>query len=173
MNTSFKYSSCLITLLFISIASFAQQKGPLHIIEDTITYKCGYANAKGDTIIPLGKYKYCFTEQFNNFAIVRTNDYRTVGIARNEKILFDVFIFDNGPDYTSDGLFRITINGKMGYANLKGHIVIEPQFDCAYPFEHGKAKVGTGCSAKRYGEHWAWTGGMWYTIDKKGNKIGQ
>ncbi len=170
----FKYIFILLTCGLSWYVCYGQkQNRPLHIIEDTVKFTYGYANAKGDTTIPLGKYKYCFTDKFYNFAIVRTTDFRTVGIDRNENILFDVFMFDNGPDYPSDKLFRIIINGKIGYADLKGHIVITPQFDCALPFEKGKAKVGTGCTIKREGEHSAWVGGTWHIIDKKGNTVGE
>lgn len=29
---------------------------------------CGYKNLDGDTIIPIGKYSYCFTDTFRTFA---------------------------------------------------------------------------------------------------------
>ena len=60
-----------------------------------------------------------------------------------------VFRFDNGPDYTSDGLFRILVENKIGYADsATGKIVINPQFECAWPFEHGVAKVSVDCECK-------------------------
>ena len=54
---------------------------------------------------------------------------------------------------------------------MNGNIIIQPQFDCAYPFKNGKAKVGKGCNKKTDGEHSQWTDGKWYTIDKKGKII--
>ena len=94
-----------------------------------------------------------------------------VGIDRNENILFKVYIFDNGPDYPSDGLFRIVKNGKIGYANLKGQTVITPKYDCAYPFKKGKAEVGIGCQTKSAGEYHYWVGDHWYTINKRGQVV--
>jgi hypothetical protein len=32
---------------------------------------------------------------------------------------YDVFIYDNGPDYEADGLIRVVKNGKIGYADAK------------------------------------------------------
>lgn len=83
--------------------------------------------------------------------------------------LYEVFPFDNGPDYPSEGLIRIVKNGKIGYASAKTYaIVIAPLFDCAYPFEKGKAKVSNQCKTVKEGEHSTWTSDNWQYIDKKG-----
>ena len=169
------FPKLILTVLLLASASIngwgQTSKKYLYRIEDTATGEYGYVNAKGDTIIAIGKYDMCFTEKFYNFAIVIARGKGLVGIDRNENVLFSVFIVDNGPDYPSNGLFRIIQNGKIGYANLKGQIVIAPQFDCAYPFKNGKAQVGKGCQTKADGEHHYWTGGQWYTINKKGNAV--
>ena len=34
-----------------------------------------------------------------------------------KKVLYEIFPYDNGPDYPSEGLFRIVQNGKIGYAH--------------------------------------------------------
>jgi hypothetical protein len=165
----------ILTGLFFSTAVSSvwcqTPRKPLHRIEDKTTGMYGYANAKGDTIIPLGKYDMCFTERFDQFAIVLLKGKGLVGIDRNENVLFNVYIMDNGPDYPSDGLFRIVQNGKVGYANLKGQIVIAPKYDCAYPFKKGKAEVGTGCQTKADGEYHYWVGGRWTTINKSGKVV--
>jgi hypothetical protein len=172
MHTSLKL---IFTGLFFSTAvnsGWCQvpQKN-LHRIEDTTTGKYGYVNAMGDTVIPLGKYDMCFTEQFDQFAIVLVKGKGLIGIDRDENILFNVYIMDNGPDYPSDGLFRIVQYGKIGYANLKGQIVIAAKYDCAYPFKNGKAEVGIGCQTKADGEYHYWVGGHWYTINKRGKVL--
>ncbi|HVK86479.1 MAG TPA: WG repeat-containing protein [Kofleriaceae bacterium] len=51
------------------------------------------------------------------------------------------FLFDNGPDYYQEGFFRITAGGKHGFMNDRGQIVIAPQYDTAWAFCHGKARV--------------------------------
>lgn len=84
--------------------------------------------------------------------------------------LYEVFIFDNGPDYPAEGLIRVVKNGKIGYADASTYaIVIEPQFDCAYPFENGKAKVSNQCRTVKDGEHSVWESEAWQYVDKKGN----
>lgn len=85
------------------------------------------------------------------------------------KTLYEVFIYDNGPDYAAEGLMRVVKNGKIGYANAKTYrLVITPQFDCAFPFENGKAKVSNKCQTVKEGEHSVWTSENWQFVDKKG-----
>jgi hypothetical protein len=164
----------LITLAtFFFNLSFAQpKKNILHLVHNKTKHEYGYLNNAGDTTIPFGKYGFCFTEKFDKFAIVM-KDYKFVGIDRQENILFNIFIFDNGPDYPSNGLFRIVINGKIGYADNNGKIVVPAQYDCAYPFKNGKAMVGNGCELKNINEeHLTWVGGKWHYINKKGITVG-
>jgi len=138
---------------------------------DTATGDCGYANLKGDTIIPLRKYSMCFTDTFRIYAIVSMLEKGFVAINRQEKILYEVFPFDNGPDYPKEGLFRIRIGNKIGYADeITAKVVIDPQFDCAWPFENGTAKVSTNCRIQSYGEHITWHSDTWFYIDRDGKK---
>lgn len=83
--------------------------------------------------------------------------------------LYDVFIYDNGPDYPAEGLIRVVKNGKIGYADATTFaIVIPPQYDCAFPFENGKAKVSTNCKTVKDGEHSIWESDAWQYVDKTG-----
>lgn len=135
----------------------------------------GYLNKKGDTIIPAGTFNMCFTDTFSNFAYVYDKKLfgeETVAINRNQEVIFDVFLFDNGPDYLSDGFFRIKRNGKIGYADKTGKIVIDPQYSCAFPFENGKAKVTYNCeTTKDELELSTWKSDSWFYIDKNGTKV--
>ncbi|CAN0515193.1 unnamed protein product, partial [Phaeothamnion confervicola] len=128
----------------------------------------GYVSVKGDTVIPAGKYAHCYTDTIKTFGIVMTQDKRLIGIDKNQKELFEVFWFDNGPDYVSDGLFRIVKDNKIGYADENGKITIEPQYDCAYPFENGVAKVSRNCTTTQDGEHTTWESDHWEVIHKDG-----
>ncbi len=132
---------------------------------------CGYINSRGDTIIPAGKYVFCYTDTFKNFAIVMDSTYRCIGIDRNENELYEVKWFDNGPDPLSEGLFRIIKNGRTGYANKDGEIVIPPQFECTTPFKNGKAKVSYDCQFVKEGEYTRMKSKHWIYIDKSGNTI--
>ena len=60
------------TFSLMSLFAMGQPKqSVLHLISDRAKGEYGYANAKGDTVIPLGKYLYCFTRRFDDFAIDR------------------------------------------------------------------------------------------------------
>lgn len=83
-------------------------------------------------------------------------------------LLFEIFPFDNGPDYPSEGYFRIVADGKIGYADEMGNIRIKPQFNAALPFRNGMAAICTSCSLIREGEHSFWEGGKWGFIDPNG-----
>jgi hypothetical protein len=138
-----------------------------------------FLNAKGDTIIPFGKYAYFGTDTLAHFAFVmeHPNDStygRCIAINQNQKILFDIVIFDCGPDYFNEGLTRVMRNGKMGFANQFGEIIIPCKYDYAKVFYNGTAEVTF--DAKEYfdmDEHLIVTSNEWFSIDQTGNKISQ
>lgn len=100
----------------------------------------------------------------------QTADGKWVIIDSQKTALYEVFLYENGPDNESEGLIRVVKNGKIGYADAKTYaIVIEPQFDCAYPFENGKAKVSNLCKTVKDGEHSVWESEAWQFVDKKGS----
>ena len=131
----------------------------------------GYANRDGEIVIPFDKYAYCYTDTFVNYAIVMNYDNKCVAIDRDENVLYEVFMFDNGPDYVEEGLFRIVKDGKMGFANEDGKIVIEPKYDFAYPFENGKSKVTFDAKFTKEDEMTRVESDSWFFINKEGNKI--
>ncbi len=168
----------VLSLLFSSLTNCSptiKNNDYLVSFNDSIKNEYGYKNQKGEVVIPLGKYEACFTDTFKTYAIVvkqNSGSFVAVAIDRQENILYEVFPFDNGPDYASDGLFRIIENKKIGFADsMTGKIVIKPQFDCAWPFENGVAKVSTDCKTQSEGEHWWWLSDHWYYIDKTGKKV--
>ena len=138
---------------------------------DEIGVENGYLNSKREMVIGYGKYYHCVTDTFRTFAIVYTTSGKIVGIDRAENELFEVFVYDNGPDPISEGLFRIVKNGKIGYADKNGRIVIEPEFQCAFPFKNGIAKVSTDCEEIKDGEHTLWESNNWTYINKEGKII--
>ncbi len=170
-------SIIIILLLFSGLTScgLSIKKGDYLVsFNDSIKEECGYKNKNGDIVIPLGKYGGCFTDTFRTYAIIVTPEIEVVAIDRQENILYKVFIYDNGPDYASEGFFRIIENNKIGFADsLTGKVIIKPQFDCALPFENGVAKVSTDCKTQSNGEHSTWVSNNWYYIDKSGKKVGK
>jgi hypothetical protein len=134
-----------------------------------------FVNNAGDTIIPFGKYSQCWTDTLRNYAIVfgeKSTGSKVVAIDRKENILFDIYLFDNGPDQAVDGLFRVKKANKIGFANETGKIVIPCIYECAFPFEQGRAKVALTCVETNHeGEHSHSESNQWIYIDKIGNEI--
>jgi hypothetical protein len=169
-------NNLLLSLLLYSFSVSAQvskSKDYWVLIVDTTKDEYGYINHSGDTVIQLGKYHFCFTDTFRTYAIVANKNAEFVAIDRRQNVLYNVFPFDNGPDYPSDGLFRITKKNKIGFADeITGKVIIKPQFDCAFPFENGVAKVGMNCTTyTHHAEHYSWTSKNWLYIDKKGRQV--
>lgn len=133
--------------------------------------KFAYIDTKGDTIIGFGKYKICYTDTFRYIAFVYTSDNGLFAIDRKEKRLFEVLMVGAKPDSVSDGLFRIVKNGKIGFANLKGEVIIEPRYSCANQFNNGITQVSDDCNSAKQTDATKWKGKNWYNIDKSGNRI--
>ena len=158
----------LILFLAITLITACNQSKNYLVLSEDEDNRFGYLNQNGDTIIPFGKYEMCFSDTIENFGIVLDKNGKFIGIDQDENVLFEIFKYDNGPDYFSEGLIRIIKDGKIGYANELGKIVIEPQYDCAWPFANGKASVSNNCSIEMEGEHKIWISENWINIDKKG-----
>lgn len=136
-----------------------------------------YINSKGDTIIPFGKYAYFGTDTLAHFAYVmeHPNDStygRCIAINQNQKTLFDIVIFDCGPDYFNEGLTRVLRNGKMGFVNHYGEIIIPCRYDYAKSFYNGTAEV-TYHAEEHYDldEHLIVESKEWFFINPQGEKI--
>ena len=97
-------------------------------------------------------------------------------------IVKDVPTSDNWAEEFSDGLIRIFVNKRYGFADRHGKIVIAPKYDGASPFEHGYAVVCLGCretcaatgppeSRLDVCEHNIMTGGEWFKINKAGRVV--
>ncbi len=132
----------------------------------------GYLDPEGDTVIPAGKYFFCYTDTIRHYGIVGAKG-ELFAIDKNEKILFRVMIYDNGPDYMEEGKFRILDEeGKYGFADEKG-IAIRPAYAFAFPFKNGLSKVTLSGQKVQIGEHWHWESSTeeWFYIDHNGNVV--
>jgi len=160
----------IFTLCNLNVSGQGKESNNYFILfTDTIKDEYGYKNQNGEILIELGKYSICYTDTFKTYAIVLKHGSGFVAIDRQQNILYNVFPFDNGPDYPSEVLFRIKKDNKIGYADSStGTIIIKPQFDCAYPFKNGIAKVSIDCIEKPQGVHHVWMSENWFYIDKNG-----
>ncbi len=128
--------------------------------------KFGYKNAEGVVVIPA---QYAIANDFNDCglaAVVDAGGWRYIDV--QNKTVFVPFIFDNGPDFFSEGLSRFAGEGKIGFVDECGKVVIPAQFDFADAFVDGQARICQGCKLKIEGEHRTFVGGKWSVINKKG-----
>lgn len=135
-----------------------------------------YLKAAGDTVIPFGRYGYFGTDSFQYFAQVilhgtDTTPGRTVGIGPDGAVIFDLVLYDNAPDPMQDGLMRVSRDGKMGFANDRGEIVIPCIYDHAEGFENGKARVTFQATRHADGEHTRVESTEWFFINMKGEPV--
>lgn len=103
----------------------------------------GYINDKGTIVVPFDKYLICLTDTIDCIGFVINKSKRCIVIDNNGKELFYAFLFDNGPDPLSCGLFRIESKNRrqLGYSNEFGKIVISARYDYASSFEDSLARV--------------------------------
>ena len=85
--------------------------------------------------------------------------------------VLDAVDFDNGPDYFEDGLSRIIQEGKVGFINQQGQIVIPAVFQFATQFEGGYALVASDAELVTEGEYSTFKGGRWGVIDTTGKLV--
>ncbi len=135
-----------------------------------------YLNASGDTLIPFGPYAYFGTDTLKHYAqvlpVLEDGSFGgPIAIDREQHRLFDLVLYDNGPDYFQEGLTRVKRDGKMGFANREGQVVIPCIYAFAHPFGDGRAKVTLQAELQQDGEHTTVERAQWFWIDRKGNEI--
>ncbi|MFR3332189.1 MAG: WG repeat-containing protein [Odoribacter splanchnicus] len=163
-------------ILFLFAGSASLQAQTLYKVEKNGFY--GYVNAMNDTVIAC-EYIHVYTDSIKTLGFVFDSKKKKIICFNNKgERLFYVFKYDNGPDYIRDGLFRIMNNkGLVGFADLSGNVVIEPQFKFAFPFCDGKAKVTFRGRRKKvpgsYGTIHYWDSKNWFYIDEQGFQIKQ
>lgn len=165
---------------------FSQEREKLYYYIDKNSL-FGVKNDKGKVIIPaqfrnlLGTMKQ--GEQINDNIIhfydlpkgIQREKNRVVGCYFNRKgdYLHQPFLFDNGPDYLVEGLYRFVRNGKVGFANRNGEEVVAAQYDFASPFRLGYSEICMECKwiPDGTGEHWVVSGGTRWIINTKGERV--
>jgi len=90
------------------------------------------------------KYVAKYTDTLCTMALVLDREKGWLGIDKNGNVILVPFIFDNGPDYVKEGLFRFVENEKIGFANLDGQKIIPAQYSFATPFYEGYARYYIG-----------------------------
>ena len=138
----------------------------------------GFKDTSGQIIIP-AEYSSVFEDSFSNditFVVKKADGEQDdkngiITIDRQNKFVLKPFIFDNGPDYLQEGVFRFVENGKMGFADKNGKKVIPAKYTFVDAFQEGFAAFCEGCKKENMGEHWRMVGGKWGFMDKNGKEI--
>ena len=134
-----------------------------------------YLNEQGDTVIPYGIYDYFGYDSIAPIGLVVDPQVGIVAINNKGERLFKVMWRDelmHEPDNVCDGLFRILDDeGKIGFADTLGHVVIKPQFQCALPFKSGHARVAYHGKMVEKEDYSDWESDEWFYIDKKGQRV--
>ena len=133
--------------LFILLSFAAKsQKSNDYLLQFTVKQDVGelygYKYKNGKVAIK-AQYNSVYTDTLYEMAIVLKN-WKWVGVDRRGAIILVPFIYDNGPDYVQEGLFRFVEKEKMGFANLDGKKVIAAQFSFVTPFKNGIAEYYIG-----------------------------
>jgi hypothetical protein len=164
----------IIIFLLISLTSNGQNSKANYLLafSDSSSGKTlwGFKTTSGQVKIK-PKYEILGTDTLFDMAFVTLN-YKWVAINNHDSIILSPYIFDNGPDYIEEGLFRFVENNKIGFANEKGRKIILAQFDFASTFKGGLAAFSVGGKMEKWDEeHSTWNGGLWGFIDKKGQVV--
>ncbi len=126
----------------------------------------GYRDDDGRIAIPP---RYQIAREFSSTGIAAVVDEKGWAyIDKSGRIIVRPLVADNGPDYFHEGLARFRRDGKVGFFDEQGRVVIQPGYTFAMPFSDGRAAVCDGCAEVEEGEHRAMRGGKWGFIDRSG-----
>ncbi|MCJ7932427.1 MAG: WG repeat-containing protein [Chryseobacterium sp.] len=174
----------LLTIVLVTpIISFSQGKEVLHYFKSKDSL-VGVKNKAGKIIVPAQFKVFSYLKDgepvmgetilFDGEKNGEKTEKNAWGYVydRNGKFLYNPYLYDNGADYFSEGVRRLVKNGKIGFADRNGKIVIEPEHDFVSPFNYGYAAFCDGCDwEKTEDEHKAMVGGTWGVMNAKGQPV--
>lgn len=177
----------VIVGLVLTVGASGQQKqSPSAMTQHSEGIPCLFDPQLGE--VPHCLYKNAQSELFISPAFLRDLSFNRDGLAavralpegwtyanrQGRVVITGVAESDNWADSFHDGLVRVLRNGKYGFANREGKIVIAPDYDGALNFQNGIASVCQGCQNKCADaacEYHSFVGGRWFHLDTKGNKV--
>jgi hypothetical protein len=156
-----KYS--FVILSFITLLSFCSFGQTFLVQVKTESGKWGYANLKGELVIP-AEFSNCEAFSENGLAVVVKNKMNVIINTKGEEIPTDINgfkiiqgAFGFAPKGYEDGLLAVESNNKWGYLNASGKIEIPLKYDYVTAFESGFAVASIGTK--------------FFVLDKKGTEI--
>lgn len=170
--------SLVATLALLASARTVFSQSTKHsqcVVEDIDTPtmpKCVIQSRNGTLFIPK---RYWMHPSFNQYGLAAFTilSFGRVYINHTGQIVIrDVAFMDNAPDEFHHGLVRIERDGKWGYANPTGRIVVPVEYSCALNFKDDHQDYGpllcVGCHTEQQGEYQACLGGKWFKADSSG-----
>jgi hypothetical protein len=130
---------------------------------------CVVQSRNGVLLIP---EKYWMHPAFNRYGLsaFTIESFGRVYINRSGRVVIrDVGLMDNGPDEFHHGLVRVNRDGKWGYADPSGTIVVAVKYSCAINSENIGPLVCVECHIEHQGEYQACLGGRWFRADTRGH----
>jgi hypothetical protein len=107
------------------------------------------------------KFKGRYISPYDDLiAVLNHSDEWQLLNTRGEKVAaphIDSIVPDDYGNWFSEGLGAVQINGKCGYINASGKVIIPPQYQYAEPFHQGLAAV--------------WVGTGWHYINRQGKIV--
>lgn len=141
------------------IGSFKDGRAVATITDSQGNSLYGYLDREGKEAVP-PKFEYAGDYNDGN-AVVKISDNQYALIDLNGRILKDykyAFVGDIGDGFLA---FKQSEDGKYGYMDTNGNIVIQPKYTAAQPFSKGRAIINV---TENYGNGYG-------LIDEKGNNI--
>lgn len=150
------FRSCILMAISLLPALLAAQE-KLYYFMDPKDSLIGVKDDKGRVVIPPKGAPVMYFEPgepitdalINLFDIDPTDNGTALSFGstynRKGQFLYRPLAYDNGPDYFEEGLARCVQQGKVGFVNEQGKVVIRPQWDWVSPFNYGYAFACNGC----------------------------
>lgn len=173
----------LLLISIIPVLAFSQEKEVLRYFK-TKESLVGVKNQKGEIVIPAQFKIYSDLEDgevvegetilFDGNKAGGNQEKNAWGYVYDRKgdFLYQPFMYDNGPDYFVEGLRRFVKNGKIGFADRNGKVIIEPKHDFVDYFNYGYASFCDGCDwEKTDDEHKSIVGGKWGIMNARGETV--
>lgn len=141
------------------IGSFKEGRAVATITDSQSNSLYGYLDREGKEAVP-PKFEYA-GDYNDGKAVVKISDNQYALIDLNGRILKDykyAFVGDIGDGFLA---FKQSEDGKYGYMDTNGNVVIQPRYTAAQPFSKGRAIINV---TENYGNGYG-------LIDGKGNNI--
>lgn len=134
---------------------------------------CVIQSSNGSLFIPKRYWKHPSFNQYGLAAFTILSFGRVYINQTGRIVIRDVALIDNAPDEFHHGVVRIERDGKWGYADPSGQIIVPMQYSCALNSQDQNTDVGPlicfGCHPKQVGECKDSEDGQWFLVDAQGS----